>query len=185
MPLAAARSTATALFAALTLSMAACGSAAAPGATAGTTTTGASNGDTPSKSAEMICQPEAAEEIAAALGVHTSRPPTPTWVDRLYSCRYTYPSSTMVLSVKELPDETATTAYYAAAQRRVPGSTATTILGQNGFAEPGGSVVVRKDLKILRIDVSVLPSRFGKPPHTRSNVGFVVAAVILGCWTGS
>lgn len=185
MPFAAARPTATALFAALTLSMSGCGAAAAPGATAGTISTAASNSDTPSESAEMICQPEAVEEIAAALGIQTSRPPTPTWADHLYSCRYTYPSATMVLSVKEFPDEAATAAYYAAAQRRVPGSIATTILGQKGFAEPGGSVSVRKDLKVLRIEVSALPARFGTPPQTRSNVGFVVAAVILGCWTGN
>jgi hypothetical protein len=133
----------------------------------------------------MVCKPEAAAEIAAALGTRPSRPPTPTWADRLYSCRYTYHSGVMVLSVKELPDDATTTAYYTAAQDRVPGRTTVQILGQTGFAEPGGSIVLRKDFKVLRVDVSALPDRFGDPAHTRAEVAYAVTAVILGCWTGS
>jgi hypothetical protein len=185
MSFAAARLTATILFAATALSVAGCGSATAPGAIAGHASIAGTTGNAPSESAKMICKPEAADEIAAALGARTSQPPAPTWADHLYSCRYTYPSGTMVISVKELPDEAATNAYYAAAQNRVPGSTSITILGQNGFAEPGGSVSIRKDFKVLRIDVGAMPSQFGKPAHTRPNVAFAAAAVILGCWTGS
>lgn len=185
MSFAAARQTAIALFAAVALSVTGCGSTARPSATAGHASASATTGDIPSESAKMICKPEAEDEIAAALGVRTSRPPTPQWVDRLYSCRYTYPTGTMVVSVKELPDEATTNAYYSAAQNNVPGSTGVMILGQNGFTEPDGSVSVRKDFKVLRIDVSALPARFGRPAHSRSNVAFAVAAVILGCWTGS
>jgi hypothetical protein len=133
----------------------------------------------------MICKPEAEDEIAAALGARPNQPPKPVWANRLYSCRYTYPNGTMVVSVKELPDDATTNAYYAAAQNSVPGTTAIMILGQDGFAEPDGSVSVRKDFKVLRIDVSALPNRFGNPTHTRPNVAYAVAAVILGCWTGS
>jgi Flp pilus assembly protein TadD len=185
MPFDAARQTATVLIAAMVLSVTGCAQATAPRATASHASTGVTTGDTPSESAKMICKQEAEEEIAAALGVRPSRPPTPTWADRLYSCQYTYPTGAMVLSVKELPDDATASAYYFTAQKRVPGTTAITLLGQNGFAEPDGSVSVRKDFKILRIDVSALPKTFGKPAHTRANVAYAVAAVILGCWTGS
>jgi hypothetical protein len=133
----------------------------------------------------MICKPEAVREIAAALGAQTSQPPTPTWANRLYSCRYTYPTGTMVLSIKELPDDATTSAYYTAAQNSLPGHTTIQVLGQSGFVGPDGSTYVRKDFKVLRIDVSALPDHFGQPPHTRPNVAFAVAAVIMSCWTGS
>jgi predicted small lipoprotein YifL len=185
MPFTTARQTATAVFAALTLSLAGCGSATPLGATADHASAAAATGNIPSESARMVCQPEAENEIAAALGARTSQPPTPTWADHLYSCRYTYPNATMVVSVKELPDDATTSAYYAAAQNSVPGRTTVEILGQNGFAAPDGSISVRKDLKVLRVDVSALPDQFGMPAHTRADVAFAVAAIILGCWTGS
>jgi hypothetical protein len=133
----------------------------------------------------MICQPEAVEEIAAALGVPTSAPPTASWSDHVYSCRYVYPSGVMVLSIKELPDEAATTAYYRAAQDSVGSHTPVQVLGQDGFAGPDGSLYVRKDFKVLRVDVSALPDRIGQRPYTRADAAFTVAAVIMSCWTGS
>jgi hypothetical protein len=185
MPFTAARRTATAVFAAVTLSVAGCGPVASPGATPGRSSAAATTGDIPSESAKMVCKAEAKDEIAAALGARTSQPPAPTWADRLYSCRYTYLTATMVVSVKELPDDATASAYYTAEQNSVPGRTAVEILGQNGFAGPDGSISVRKDFKVLRIDVSALPDQFGNPARTRPDVAFAVAAVILGCWTGS
>lgn len=132
----------------------------------------------------MICEPEAADEIAAALGVKTSQPPTATWADQVYTCRYTYSVGTMVLSIKELPDEAATTAFYTTAQDSLPSHTAILVLGQNGFVGPDGSTYVRKDFKVLQVDVGKLPDSFGKPPTSRSDAAFLVAAVIMGCWTG-
>jgi hypothetical protein len=133
----------------------------------------------------MICQPDAADEIASAIGVQTSKPPTPGWSDHVYSCRYQYPSGVMVLSIKELPDEAATTAYYTAAQRNLPNSTPQQVLGQQAFAGPDGSIYVRKDFKILHVDVSALPDRIGPQSRSRADAAFTVAAVIMSCWTGN
>ena len=38
-------------------------------------------------------------------------------------------------------------------------------LGQGAFQVTDGSVVVRKDYKVLLIDVTKLPAQFGVPPH--------------------
>lgn len=143
------------------------------------------SGDTPSASATMICQPEAAAEIAAALGAQTSNPPTPRWSDHVYSCRYVYTTGAMVLSVKELPDEAATTAYYTAAQHNLSSHTPVQVLGLDGFAGPDGSLYVRKDFKVLHVDVAALPDHIGQPPYTRADAAFTVAAVIMSCWTGN
>ena len=47
-----------------------------------------------------------------------------------------------------------------------------------------GSMVVRKDWKILTVDISGLPARFGKPPTSRGDVAVTVADLILACWAG-
>jgi hypothetical protein len=44
---------------------------------------------------------------------------------------------------------------------------------------------VRKDFKVLHVDVSALPDRIGPQRHTRADAAFTVAAVIMSCWTGN
>jgi hypothetical protein len=46
------------------------------------------------------------------------------------------------------------------------------------------SVVIRKDNKVLSVDVTNLPQSFGNPPITREDVAFDVATVIMDCWIG-
>jgi hypothetical protein len=133
----------------------------------------------------MICQPEATGEVAIALGVKTTTMPTATWADHVYSCRYAYSDGVMVLSVKELPNEAATTAYFTAARGSLPSSSAVRVLGLDGFAGPDGSLYVRKDFKVLHVDVSALPETFGAPSRKRADAAFTVAAVIMTCWTGN
>jgi hypothetical protein len=45
-------------------------------------------------------------------------------------------------------------------------------------------MVVRKDWKILTVDISGLPAQFGRPPTSRGDVAVTVADVILACWSG-
>src|SRR2546423_534010 len=70
-------------------------------------------GANPSKSARMVCAPEAQKDIASALGVATTGVTEPTWLDHLYSCTYMYPDGSMALSVKELSSRAQTSAYFA------------------------------------------------------------------------
>jgi hypothetical protein len=180
-----------AAFAALALPAAGCARSAGPVNAAPAVSrspspaTASTSGDAPSASARMICESEAAQEIYAALGVQPSQPPTPNWTDHLYSCRYVYPFGTMVLSIKELSDAALTTAYYASLQNSLANHTTTQVLGQPAFVGPDGSIVVRKDFKVLHVDVSGVTDQFGVPPHPRADAAFNVAAVIMSCWTGS
>ena len=57
-------------------------------------------------------------------------------------------------------------------------------LGQGAFRTSGGDVVVRKDWKVLLVDVSALPSQFGVPSTSATDVAYTVADVVLGCWDG-
>jgi hypothetical protein len=145
----------------------------------------AAAGDAPSDSAKMICEPDAVGEVAVALGVRTSAMPVGTWSDHVYSCKYVYPDGVMVLSVKELTDEASTTAYYTAAQQALASSTSMKVLTQPAFAGPDGSLYVRKDFKVLHVDVAGLPEHLGQGGYSRADAAFRVAAAIMSCWTGA
>jgi hypothetical protein len=139
---------------------------------------------TPSKSAKMICEQEAADEIAAVIGVKTTKAVVPTWSHGLYSCRYVYRNGEIGLSVKELPNQSATDAYFASLRRQHGEQRTWANLGQGAFVTPNGSMVVRKDYKVLFVDISRLPALFGSPRTARANAALNVATTIMGCWPG-
>ncbi len=108
----------------------------------------------------------------------------PTWVTNLYSCDYQYAGGTVTLSVKELFGGRDTTGYYNSLARML-GNVDTIALGQGGFFTTSGSVVVRKDNKVLEVDTSRLPTEFGQPPQHPNAVALTIATTVMGCWTGS
>jgi hypothetical protein len=145
----------------------------------------ASSTDGPSASALMVCSTEAQADIEEAIGARVSSPPTSSFADHLFTCDYLYPGGTMVLTVKDLPDKASTDAFYSQAlstvskPRQLPG------LGEGAFSDDKGTVYVRKDYKVLRVDTTGLPVSFGQPPHTRDVIAIAVAAALTLCWTGA
>ncbi len=140
-------------------------------------------GPRPSEIAKMVCAAEAQHDMSVVLGEKAvvSRP---TWQNHRYSCLYRYHSGSFGLSVKELSSWSQTKAYFARfgqaqGTRRPLGN-----LGQGAYQTPNGSVAVRKDWKVLYVDVSTLPASFGVPPTSRAAVAVTIADVILGCWDG-
>ncbi len=131
----------------------------------------------------MVCAPEAQHEIADALGV-TAVVETPTWSDHQYACRYTYQNGSFTLSVKELSSWKETYSYFRGIGASLGDVNTLANLGQAGFQTQNGSVAVRKDWKVLLVDVSGLPAQFGQPPTPSGNIAVTVADVILGCWSG-
>jgi hypothetical protein len=145
---------------------------------------------TASVSAKMICEKEAVDDIYTVTGAKTVAPFKSTWVDDVYSCDYVYPNgAVMRLAVKELTTGAETTGYYNLLATKLGKTKALPELMQKGlaqdaFATKGGSIVARKDYKVLLIDVSKLPERFGAPTEPRSDIAVSVGATILDCWTG-
>jgi hypothetical protein len=143
----------------------------------------------PSVSAKMICEDEAKKDIAdSATGVDTTQPLKPVWdkATHTYSCAYVYPNgAVMTLSVREFSSPDETTAYYnELAQKLGNVKPQYGINGQGAFLTKNGSIVVRKDYKVLLVDISKLPATFGQPPDTRSHVAINTAAAIMNCWKG-
>jgi hypothetical protein len=140
----------------------------------------------PSKSAKMICEAEARQDIAdSAIGLDVVQPLKATWNDHVYSCDYVYKNGAeMTLSVKELSSKEETDAYYKELEQKLGNKAPQYGLGEGAFVTDNGSVVVRKDYKVLLVDVSKLPAQFGDPPDTRSNDAINVGVTIMGCWVG-
>ncbi len=141
-------------------------------------------GKLPSTISKMVCRPEAQGEIAEAVGVKTVKVSTPTWVDHLYSCHYQYADGVITLSVKELSSWAETLAYFRGLGSQFGNARSLANLGQGAFSERDGSVVVRKDWKVLTVDITGLPDQFGVPPTSSGDIAVTVADVILGCWAG-
>jgi hypothetical protein len=131
----------------------------------------------------MVCGREAQEKFSGILGVNAVVTP-PTWIGHLYSCRYTYPSGYFTLSVKELSSWGQTLDYFSGLSSALGVVSTFPKLGQGGFSTRNGSVVVRKDWKVLLVDDSGLPAQFGSPPTPAADVAVTVADIILGCWDG-
>jgi hypothetical protein len=134
----------------------------------------------------MICETEAQNDIYdSATGVKTVSISTPTWIDYVYSCDYVYSGGArMRLSVKEVSSEAETTAYSDSLATKLH-KTDAQVAVPGAFQVQDGSVVVRKDFKILLVDVTKLPAQFGVPPASRGDVAINVAVTIMGCWVGA
>ena len=132
----------------------------------------------------MVCAPEAQQDLGSALGAPTTAVTTPTWADHVYSCRYMYPDGTMALSVKELSNGTETTNYFESIKRKYGTIDDLNGVGQGAWVLKNGDVVVRKDYKVLLVDVTGIPGDFA-PAMRRSDVAVSIGSVIMSCWTGA
>jgi hypothetical protein len=133
----------------------------------------------------MVCAREAQKELANVLGRAPVMVSAPTWVDHLYTCRYVYTDGEFVLSVKELFNKAQTTAYYTMLGTHLGRTGSLNGLGQGAYTTTNGDAVVRKDYKVLLVDISGLPAQFGVPPTSRSDVAVTITDIIMGCWSGS
>jgi hypothetical protein len=132
----------------------------------------------------MICAAEARTDLATSLGIAASTVTTPTWVDHVYSCQYVYPNASIGLALKELDNARATSHYFDGLGQQL-GRTESLAMGQGAFYTSTGSIVVRKDWKVLYIDVSRLPTAFGQNSLDHRKTAVSVAFVLLGCWVGA
>jgi hypothetical protein len=145
-----------------------------------------SKGTRPSAAAKMVCSKEAQTDITAGIGEAPTNVTTPTWNAHVYSCTYEYRDGKIPVSVKELPSEAETTAYVDGLAKKLGRRPGLVNIGPEGaFQTTDGSVILSKDHKVLDVDGSHLPARFGRPPAPRADVTLSVAQAIMDCWTGA
>jgi hypothetical protein len=131
----------------------------------------------------MVCSTKATREIDVALGEKATGDEK-SWVDHRYSCRFGYPTGSIVLSVKELSSWPETIAYFNSLAASMGTSQNIPGLAQGAFQTTDGSMVVRKDWKVLVVDTSGLPGQFGVPATSSGNVALRISYLIIGCWAG-
>ncbi|MBS2536155.1 hypothetical protein KGQ20_25660 [Catenulispora sp. NF23] len=141
----------------------------------------------PSASALMVCGTEIKTAVETILTASPAPTTTATWADHLYTCTYHLPTGTLVLSVKESPDTPSANTYLTTLQHQL--GTTTPLTGSEGLGNPGfqnasGNVVVLKDDKTLHVDATGLPAASGPSRLSRADVAYEVTTDILGCWTG-
>jgi len=88
--------------------------------------------------------------------------------------------------VKESPDTATATAYFEALRKQLGTTTALTLaqsLGNPGYESAGGTTVVLKDGKTLRVDATGMPAASGPNQLSRADLSYEVATDILGCWS--
>ena len=95
-----------------------------------------------------------------------------------------YPNGKIVLSVKEMSSANETTAYYNGIIKQYGTIQPLTGLGQGAWVLKNDDVVVRKDYKVLLVNVEGIPKQF-QPLLTSSDVAINVAVSIMGCWSGT
>ena len=140
-------------------------------------------GAKPSAISKLVCSREAQSDIAQTLGVRASVS-TPTWIAHAYSCQYRYPDGEFELTVKELSSWPQTLSYFSGIGREQGRATSISNLGQGAYQTDAGWAIVRKDWKVLTVDISGLPAQFGRPPTSRADVAVTIADLILACWAG-
>lgn len=126
-----------------------------------------------------MAQSELAEDLGVKAVVEGRR-----WIAHRYSCNYVYPNGTIQLSVQELSSWDQTFGYYHGLGHQLGDTEFLGNLGQGAFRTKSGDVVVRKDWKVLLVNISGLPGQFGVPPTSAPDVAYTVADVILACWAG-
>ena len=167
------------------LTLAACGSSTTSSSSS-TSRPPLPAGPTPSKISAMVCSHEANKKFNTVLG-ESGVVTSVHWdvSNHTYSCTFEYPSGgAMTLSVKELSSWQETKAYFN--QQKTAQGNAGSIgnLGQGAFRTNDGSILVRKDWKVLDVNITGLPSQFGVPPTSSDAVAYTVADLVLGCWNG-
>jgi hypothetical protein len=138
----------------------------------------------PSEAAAMVCSDDIKDQVRTVLKLKTPAPVRSSWQDQLYTCTYTLPMGTMVLSVKQSAGKPAARAYFEGLRARLGSTEPLLGLGERAYATRTGVAVVLKDNMTLRVDTTGLPAVFGPQRQRRTDLAYEIASDVLGCWTG-
>jgi hypothetical protein len=132
----------------------------------------------------MVCAPAARPKLDQVLSATALTVTKPTWHEHLYSCTYAYPQGDITLSVKELSSQSETSAYFDGLAKQYGKRQSLFGLGQGAFLTSDGSVVVRKDYKVLFVDSAKFSQASSEGSNYSGTPAEAVASTILECWSG-
>jgi hypothetical protein len=140
--------------------------------------------DAPSEQAEMVCAPEAQEDIQDLVGVVPTKVGPIQYADHTTTCRYAYADGAFTLVVEDLPNDITTTRTYEALAAKLGRVEKIDLPDAEAFSTTDGSIVLRRDFKVMLVDVTQLPATFGSPPSPRADAARLIMKAVLNCWVG-
>jgi hypothetical protein len=140
--------------------------------------------DTPSPQAEMVCAPEAQQDIQDLIGVVPTAVGPIQYANHTSTCRYAYPNGAFTLVVQDLPNDITTTKTYEALAGKLGKIDSIDLPDAQAFTTNDGSIVLRRDTKVMLVDVTQLPGTFGSPPSPRGDAARLIMKAVLNCWVG-
>lgn len=138
--------------------------------------------DAPSPKAELVCQPEAQQEIQDLIGVAPTKVGPIQYANRTSTCRYDYANGSFSLVVQDLGNDLVTTETYEGLAKKLGKVDAITLPDADAFSTKDGSVVLRRDFTVMLVDVTQLPATFGNPPSSRADAARLIMKAVLNCW---
>jgi hypothetical protein len=173
------------IVAALATAAAGCGQPSAPPVTPAQSQAAATAlPDAPSPQAEMVCQPEAQQDIQDLIGVVPTKVGPIQYANHTTTCRYDYADGAFTLVVEDLPNDITTTKTYDALAGKLGKVQTIDLPDAQAFSTNDGSVVMRRDFKVMLVDVTQLPATFGNPPSPRADAARLIMKAVLNCWVG-
>jgi hypothetical protein len=140
--------------------------------------------DVPSPQAEMVCQPEAQQDIQDIIGVVPTAVGPIQYVNHTSTCRYAYPNGAFTLVVQDLPNDITTARTYEALAGKLGRVDKIDLPDAEAYTTNDGSIVLRRDTKVMLVDVTQLPGTFGNPPSPRGDAARLIMKAVLNCWVG-
>jgi len=174
--------------AALAVLLASCGQSAPPSAPPTAPSLGpavvTALPDTPSPQAEMVCAPEAQQDIQNLIGVVPTAVGPIQYANHTSTCRYAYSNGAFTLVVQDLPNDLTTARTYEALAGKLGKVDRIDLPDAEAFTTNDGSIVLRRDTKVMLVDVTQLPGTFGSPPSPRADAARLIMKAVLNCWVG-
>jgi hypothetical protein len=140
--------------------------------------------DAPSPQAEMVCAPEAQQDIQDLIGVVPTAVGPIQYANHTSTCRYAYANGAFTLVVQDLPNDITTTRTYEALAGTLGKMDSIDLPDAQAFTTNDGSIVLRRDTKVMLVDVTQLPGTFGSPPSPRADAARLIMKAVLNCWVG-
>jgi hypothetical protein len=140
--------------------------------------------DVPSPQAEMVCAPEAQQDIQDLIGVVPTAVGPIQYANHTSTCRYAYPNGAFTLVVQDLPNDITTTRTYEALAGKLGRTEKIDLPDAEAYTTNDGSIVLRRDTKVMLVDVTQLPGTFGSPPSPRADAARLIMKAVLNCWVG-
>ena len=140
--------------------------------------------DVPSPQAEMVCLPEAQQDIQDIIGVVPTAVGPIQYANHTSTCRYAYSNGAFTLVVQDLPNDITTTRTYEAHAGKLGRVEKIDLPDAEAYTTNDGSIVLRRDTKVMLVDVTQLPGTFGNPPSPRGDAARLIMKAVLNCWVG-